>query len=164
TPLTQTRVPSTSSLSKCGRPCPLSASGLRRYVLGERIPFYSRIPLSLSPPRIVAAERPQVAFRVAAAVAGAAVVLLLAVVHDQRAGGLGLFVVGPAVGDDHIGALGFAAADLVGLGDAPAERVVAHAAQHQHAVAVHELGVRHAAGIVVVNRMFLEAEGAAQPV
>src|SRR6185437_12875998 len=83
--------------------------------------------------------------------------------HDRRTGGLGVLIVGPAVGDDHVSALGLAAADLVGLGDAPAERVVAHAAQHQHAVAVHELGVRHAVGIVVVYRMFLEAEGVAQP-
>src|SRR6185312_7553286 len=83
---------------------------------------------------------------------------------DHRASCLCPLVVGPAVGHGHTGALGFAAADLVGLRHVPAEIVMAHAAQHDHAAAVGQLRVLDFAGIVFVDRVPFETEGPAEPV
>src|SRR6185437_8151334 len=114
-------------------------------------------------PRIVTAEIPKMAFRIAAAVAGAAVVLFRIFVDDHRACGHGLVVVRLAVRHDHAGTLRFAAADLGGLLDMFSEIVMAYAPQHDHAVAVDQLRVLDFAAIVFVYGVPGEAECLAQP-
>src|SRR6185437_6718227 len=126
-------------------------------------PAQAGLSLLFDLPRIVTAEIPQMALRIAAAVAGAAVVLFRIFVDDHRAGGQGLFVMRLAVRHDHAGTLRFAAADLVGLRDMFSEIVVAYAAQHDHAVAVDQLRVLDFVAIVFVDGVPGEAERLAQP-
>ena len=66
-------------------------------------------------PGIVGADAPDVAFEVAAGEGAAAVVHVLDVEDHGGSGGLGGGVDGVGVGDDEVGALGLAMADLVGL-------------------------------------------------
>src|SRR3546814_19097495 len=69
----------------------------------------------MRPPRVVAAEPPQVAFAVVAGVAASAVVLVGDVHDDGGPGGLRLRVVCAGVGGVHAGALRHPHAYLVGL-------------------------------------------------
>src|SRR5690606_726885 len=112
----------------------------------------------------VAPEPPQVAFRVAARVAAAAVTLVGDVLDDGCARGGRPRVVGVDVTHDHAGALRFAQAGFLRLHDLAAPfAVVAGRAEHDHAVAEGELGMVH--GIAIgVDGVPVEAEGAAQPV
>jgi hypothetical protein len=114
-----------------------------------------------SPPQVKAAEVPEVPFRVAVTVAGAAVIHFRVVVHDVCVRGDGFLAVALAVGHRDAGTLRLATADFVGLGDVLAERVVAYLAEHHHAVAAGKLGMLDGAAFIFVNGMAAEAEGCA---
>src|SRR5690606_18406600 len=124
-----------------------------------RLAPLSRLAAScLGLPRIVAAEPPQVALGIATCVTRAAVLLLRILVDDLGTGGHGALVVRLAVRDDHARTLRLAAVRLVRLHDVATELVVAHRADHDHAVAEHELGMRDAAVLVVIHRVLRETE------
>src|SRR5581483_12376128 len=115
-------------------------------------------------PGIVVAEPPEMPFGVAAAIAFAAVILGFELVDDHGSRRFRASVVRVGIGDDHAATLRFPSADLVGLCDAAAPRAcVIDGAQHDHTVAERELRVMDD-GAVGVDRVTLEAEGAAQPV
>ncbi|KAG0923443.1 hypothetical protein G6F32_014273 [Rhizopus arrhizus] len=115
-------------------------------------------------PRVVAAEPPQVAFRVGAGVAAAAIVLVGDVDHAACPGGLGAGVMRIGIGDDHARALGLAATDLIRHGGVLRPRtLVAGRTEHDHAVAEGQLRMEHGLAIGV-DGLGVEAEGALQPV
>src|SRR5882724_4596113 len=111
--------------------------------------------LAASYPRIVGAEVPDVALRVAAGIAPAAIVLVLDLEEDLGAGFLGAGVVQVGVGDDDIGAL--RADTALRRPDQATERVVARRAKHDHAVAEDELGMGYGAVLARHDEMPLEA-------
>ncbi len=105
------------------------------------------------------------ALEVAAGEAAAAVVHVADVEDHLGPGGFGGGIGGVGVGDDEIDAFGFAVADLVGLHHELAVfGAVVDGAEHDHASAVGELSVGNGVVLAHVNGVFLEAEGAAQPV
>src|SRR6185503_6345004 len=118
---------------------------------------------SCSVPRIVGAEVPDVAPRIAAGIAATAVVLVLER-HDHRGAGFdGAGMVGVHVVHDDVGAGRDGAAYAGRWLLKPAELVVARRAQHDHAVAEDELGVSDRAAVTRHDEMLLEAEGVAEP-
>src|SRR5690348_8450047 len=97
-------------------------------------------------------------FEIAAAVPRAAVILVLELVDDLRTGRLRTRIVRVAVGDDHARTLRLASADFARLRDALAPRAAVRGrAEHDHAVAEHELRVLHDALVVGVDGLLLEA-------
>jgi hypothetical protein len=116
-------------------------------------------------PRVVGADAPRVAFEVAAAEVAAAVVHVSDV--DDHLGSCGLCggVDGVGVGDDEVGALSFAAADLVGLDHVFAGfAAVVDGAKHDHAAAEGELGMHDCLVVgAEVDGLFFESEGGAEP-
>jgi hypothetical protein len=121
-------------------------------------------------PGVVAADAPEMAFRVAAGEGAASVGHIGYVEDDFGVGGFGCGVDSVGVVDDEAGALGGTEADFVRLGD---EFVVGtrilfrfgNGAEHDHAVAEDELGV-HDGGVVraEVDCVLLEAKGLDEPI
>src|SRR5262245_8035401 len=117
---------------------------------------------SMSRPRVVGAEVPEMALQVAAGVTAAAVGLVLDIDHDLGSRRLGPGVVSVGVRDDNVRALRFRAADLRRLLHQVAELVLTDGAQHHNAVAERQLGVDdHLIAIARHNQVLLEAERAA---
>ena len=122
------------------------------------------VPARVVPPRIVRAEPPQVAFRIAAAIAFAAVFLFFERIDDVGAGGFRPREVRVGIGHDDRATLRFASADVARLHDALAPRAaVVRRAEHDHAVAERQLRMMND-GPVGIHRLFLETECLAQPI
>jgi len=73
-------------------------------------------------------------------------------------------MMGFRVGNDDVGALRRDTAELLGRLLELAEIVLAYAAEHDHPVAIGQLGVRDAAAFTGHDQMLLESKRAAQPI
>lgn len=117
-------------------------------------------------PGVVGADAPHVAFEVATGEVAATVVHVTDVDDHLGTSGFCGGVYGISVRDYEVGTLGFAEADLIGLDhEFSGFAAVVDGAEHDHAVAVGELGVLD--GFVVggdEDRLFFEAEGGDEPV
>lgn len=117
-------------------------------------------------PGVVGAETPEMAFRVTAGEASAAVVLILKGNDDFGAAGESLGVDGVGVGDDHIDGLGGDTASLVGVLEELVEIGVgiANRSEHDHPSSQGELRVGDRAVVIGIDRLFFKAEMLAKPV
>lgn len=103
-------------------------------------------------------------FRVAAAETATAVILVLELDDDFRAGGLRLGIKRIGAVDDHVEALGRSTADLVRLPQQPSIFGIDHRCHHHHAVAEGQLRVGDAHLLIAILALAFEAEGLAQPI
>ena len=120
-------------------------------------------PLLLRP-RIVGAEIPQMPLRITARVEAAPVILIGNLHGDLGPGGVRPRVMRIGIVHDHVGALGPGPAHLLRRLDPLAKFVGARRAEHNHAVAKGELGVRDGPVLAGYDKVLFESEGLAQPI